>query len=70
MSVPEQVFKRRARALGWLAALLSVCGSGNVLKPRRGGGGLAAIAEQRHVQVPPAGSPWPAAPPCMDAGLP
>jgi hypothetical protein len=47
-----QVFKRRGRALGWLAALLTMYPGGPLLKPK-GGGGLAAVARQKKLQVAP-----------------
>ncbi len=48
------MFKKKAKALGWLAALLAMDGGGAVLKPR-GGGGVSSIAKQRQLQVPPLG---------------
>jgi hypothetical protein len=45
-----QAFKRRGKALGWLAALLAMYPGGPLLKPK-GGGGLAAIARQRKLPV-------------------
>lgn len=48
------MFKKKAKALGWLAALLAMYGGGAVLKPR-GGGGVSSIAKQRKLQVHPFG---------------
>jgi hypothetical protein len=45
-----QAVKRRGRALGWLAALLAMYPGGPQLKVK-GGGGLAAIARQKKLQV-------------------